>query len=134
MHVLQTVLPTRGARIPIENVAMERWRQHEKWGEQHYPNGTSDSAEAKWQADFDRQECEDAAKDGTLTWRHIAQEEISEAFAETDPAKLRAELVQAAAVLCSWIEDIDNRPSTPQQQIKHGLAYIQDKYGDGTGA
>lgn len=43
------------------------------------------------------------------TWLLIALEEVFEALAESDPAKLRAELVQSAAVHVAWIEAIDRR-------------------------
>ncbi|MEY9934267.1 hypothetical protein ABH926_008932 [Catenulispora sp. GP43] len=36
-------------------------------------------------------------------------EEVYEALAEVDPAALRAELVQVAAVAAAWVEDIDSR-------------------------
>lgn len=50
-----------------------------------------------------------AAEHGGLTWRHILAEEMFEALAESDPAKLRAELVQVAAVAVQWVEAIDRR-------------------------
>jgi hypothetical protein len=51
------------------------------------------------------------AADGTLTWVDILREEVFEAFAETDPALLRAELVQVGAMAAKWIESIDGRES-----------------------
>jgi hypothetical protein len=39
----------------------------------------------------------------------VLDEEVWEAFAESDPAKLRAELVQVAAVAFRWIEALDAR-------------------------
>ena len=53
--------------------------------------------------------CDEAAKSGTLTWRHILLEEVFEALAESDPAKLRTESIQSAAVIAAWVEDIDSR-------------------------
>lgn len=47
--------------------------------------------------------------DGTVTWWHILREEVFEASAEVDPAKLREELIQVAAVAMKWIEAIDRR-------------------------
>ena len=38
-------------------------------------------------------------------------EEVAEAFAEADVRRLRAELVQCAAVAVKWVEAIDRRPS-----------------------
>jgi len=43
------------------------------------------------------------------TWEMILLEEVWEALAETDPVKLRAELIQVAAVAVAWVEDIDSR-------------------------
>lgn len=45
-------------------------------------------------------------------WSLILLEEVYEALAESDPAKLRAELIQVAAVAASWIENIDRRSSS----------------------
>lgn len=45
-------------------------------------------------------------------WRHILDEEVAEALAETDPERLRAELVQVAAVAVQWIEALDRRAAT----------------------
>ena len=47
--------------------------------------------------------------DGTVTFEHILTEEWAEAIAEHDPAKLRAELIQVAAVAVQWVEAIDKR-------------------------
>lgn len=92
----------------LMDVETERLRQHEKWGEQNHPDGTGwplseDSARRA------RAECDQAAKAGKLTYRHIADEEIAEAYAESDPLKLRAELIQTAAVFVAWAETIDRR-------------------------
>jgi hypothetical protein len=97
-------------------VAAERARQDAQWGEQNHPDGTG-ARTASWgalvhaetAATDARLRCQRAAKVGDLTWRHILNEEVAEAFAEGDPAKLRAELVQVAAVAAAWIEAIDRR-------------------------
>ena len=44
-----------------------------------------------------------------LTWMHLVREEVAEAFAEEDPDRLRAELLQVAALCVSWIVSIDKR-------------------------
>jgi hypothetical protein len=41
------------------------------------------------------------------TWRLVLAEEVAEAFAETDPARLREELIQVAATAVRWVEAID---------------------------
>jgi hypothetical protein len=63
----------------LDEVQDERRRQDAKWGEQNHPDGT------------------------------IALEEVFEALVETDPAKLRDELLQVAAVAVAWVEAIDRR-------------------------
>lgn len=106
--------------IPGSNVSMvqaaadvirERVRQVEKWGDDSHKDradGTglpSDQACAEF-AKLITDTNDDA---GTLTWRDILHEEVCEAFAETDPVKLRTELVQVAAVAVKWVEAIDRR-------------------------
>jgi hypothetical protein len=91
-------------------VADERIRQDEKWGEQNHPSGTGGVTLRRW-ADQDRSICQEAFRKGVGTWRHILNEEVSEALAEDDPAKLRTELIQIAAVATAWIEAIDRRSS-----------------------
>lgn len=96
----------------LQDVAVERAFQNGKWGEQNHPDGTGlDCPSSGWLAASYRQDCQRAAEDGTLTWRHILREEYAEALAEDDPAKLRAELIQVAAVAAAWAEAIDRRPS-----------------------
>lgn len=46
--------------------------------------------------------------DDTCTWWLILREEVFEAAAEEDPAKLRAELVQVAAVALKMIDALDH--------------------------
>jgi hypothetical protein len=43
------------------------------------------------------------------TWMHLVREEVAEAFQESDPARLREELIQVAALCVSWVEQIDAR-------------------------
>ena len=78
----------------LSEVAKERWHQEDKWGQQDNP-------------DFE--------------WVSILTEEVGEAAAEVNEAnfvsgknrgdfsKLRAELVQVAAVAVAWVECIDRR-------------------------
>jgi hypothetical protein len=91
----------------LADIADERHRQDEKWGERHWPDGThanyeSDANGARWI-------CEHYAESGELTWADILNEEFREARAETDWPKLRKELIQVAAVCVAWIEDGDQR-------------------------
>ncbi len=110
----------------LNDVAVERMEQHKKWGEQSHPDGTGPneglavvnvigdfSAENKFSIlakDFtDSTDYLFARKAGT--WADILLEEVFEALAESDAEKLREELIQNAAVLVAWVENIDRRNS-----------------------
>ena len=100
----------------LDEIAAERLRQEEKWGEQNHPDGT----QKKWAviADGMRSKCQSKAAKGELTWRDIFEEVIWEAYGETDPALLRAELVQSAAVLVNWIGAIDRRKKNDEENVE----------------
>lgn len=91
----------------LNEIGLERERQDAKWGEQNHPDGTNN----KWAevATGMKLKCDSKSNRGQLTFRDIFEEEIWEAYAETDPDLLRAELVQCAAVLVNWIGAIDRR-------------------------
>jgi len=105
----------------LGEIARERMAQRVKHGDQsHLPDGTgprtrvlepvnevSDAAVllARWAKDA----TDTAAKNGTVTFTDILLEEVFEALAESDPARLRAELIQVAAVTVQWIEALDAR-------------------------
>ena len=92
----------------LSEVAAERAVQDQKWGEQNHLDGTGGQIAREF-ADTHRWHCQEAAKEGRLTWRHILLEEVYEALAERDPDKLRAELVQVAVVATCWAEAIGRR-------------------------
>lgn len=111
--------------IAVE-VLRERDRQDAKWGEQNHPDGTGPEAQVLSDVDARSgqyldgafgQHLATAAKTatdrlaevGAVKWSDILLEEVFEALAEDDPAKLRAELVQVAAVAQQWIGAIDRR-------------------------
>lgn len=94
----------------LDEVYDERRRQNAKWGEQDHPNGTGDPS-LRDLADHHRRVCDIRADMGDVTWRDIATEEFYEALAESDPALLREELIQLAAVAVAWAEAIDRRQS-----------------------
>ncbi|MFJ4925338.1 hypothetical protein [Streptomyces sp. NPDC088736] len=93
----------------LQEVLVERVRQDETWGEQNHPDGTGVTAEQQKLADNARAMCQQAFAEGRGDWAHVLFEEVREALAESDPAKLRAELIQVAAVACVWVESIDRR-------------------------
>lgn len=87
-------------------IAAERARQDAKWGQQNHLDGTGGDRLERAAA-YAKADCDAAVKSGRLTWLHILIEEVAEALAETSKAKLRAELIQCAAVIVAWIEKID---------------------------
>ncbi|UFU14584.1 TetR/AcrR family transcriptional regulator [Curtobacterium sp. C1] len=114
-----------GRRVAAD-VRAERGRQNAKWGEQNHPDGTGpdvrvlehvdacasyflDLARGAVLADAAKLATDSRAADGTVTWLDITLEEVFEAMAESDPRKLRTELVQASAVMQQWAEAIDRR-------------------------
>lgn len=99
---------TPGVGDFAEEVDAERQRQLAKFGEQHHPDGTGlpvyQAGAIRYRNHADR-----AAAAGHLAWRDVLMEEVYESLAEADPARLRAELLQVAAVCAAWIADIDSR-------------------------
>lgn len=91
-----------------EEIGAERQRQLDKWGDPHHPDGTS-GHNYRREADAARRASRRVLDRDTVTWAHILREEFWEAMAETDTVKLRAELIQVAAVCAAWVEDIDGR-------------------------
>lgn len=92
----------------VADVISERLAQDEKWGQQNHSDGTGQPwYQAK--AGFAREDADTAASAGQLTWLLILREEFYEAMAESDPVRLREELIQVAAVAVAWVEAIDRR-------------------------
>lgn len=106
----------------LRDIETERRRQVDKWGIQHRREldpliepvvRERTVRQAKAQCDYS----EDAGKanpariypyTGGATWEEVLDEEIAEAYNEGyDKAARRKELVQCAAVLVAWIEDLD---------------------------
>lgn len=105
-----TLFTTPGVKAFAEAVDAERGRQLAKFGDQWHPDGTGGSGR-RAQADGFRADCEYLANNDCTTWFPVLLEEVYEAGAEDDPAQLRAELVQVAAVCAAWINDLDRRPT-----------------------
>lgn len=101
----------------LAEVADERARQDAKWGEQNHIDGTGPRVPYAGRpcymadaAEDARRRCQANGQPGRPdTWRDILLEEVFEALAEADPAKLRMELIQVAAVAAQWVECIDRR-------------------------
>jgi hypothetical protein len=65
----------------------------------------ADIVETLFRHDYEMRELED----GAPTWMALVREEVAEAFKEEDPLRLRAELLQVAALCVSWMEKLDER-------------------------
>jgi len=92
----------------LDDIYAERQRQNDKWGEQNHPIGNGQ------QSDIDlairaKETCEEATLRGEVTWRHILNEEIAEIYAETEPSRLREEMIQSAAVIVAMLECLDRQ-------------------------
>lgn len=107
-------------RRVLLDIHAERTSQNATWGEQAHPDGTGHGV---YLFDFDalptygvcariaRNHTDELRSDGCPLWAPILLEEVFEALAEDDPERLRAELVQVAAVAAAWVEALDRRQS-----------------------
>ncbi len=98
----------------LAKVYAEIGRQDAKWGQQNHPDGTGSDSRPFAYTDVNLDlrtgeevahiftaACQRAFAEGRGTWRHILDEEVAEAYAETGDA-LSEELVQVAAVAVQW--------------------------------
>lgn len=117
-----TLFTTPGLARFAEAVDTERQAQLVKWGDQRHADGTGAEYYVAM-ADQARDDVEHAAETPKgPRWALILLEEVYEALAETDPAKLRTELVQAGAVIAAWVSDIERRPA-PEDDRPTGQKY-----------
>ena len=102
----------------LAQVWEERERQDQKWGEQNHPDGTRDDRRLLGDVSLPtwgticyraRNMTDQLNKEGRATYLEIMLEEVAEAFSESNPVSLRAELIQIAAVAVQWVEAIDRR-------------------------
>ncbi len=96
---------TPGMTAFTRAVDEERQRQLARWGDQAHPNGTGEAFTAVL-ARVVREQCQEAAAEGRLTWQLILLEEVFEALAEADEGALLTELDQVAAVCAAWRWDL----------------------------
>lgn len=113
----------------LRDVLAERGRQDARWGRQDHPQGTGPQTypmdplywdptnTGAWLAELFKTTAVIRAQQGRLTWRDILLEEVFEALAEDGPEKLRAELVQVAAVAVAMIESLDRGVSDPSEKV-----------------
>lgn len=104
--------------LVLYDIAIERQRQLDKWGDQSLPDNTG-PLEALPQGYTYLETLERVRQFNDLynnpTWDYVLLEEVMEALSEKKRANLRQELVEVAAVCVSWVEDID-RKKKPQDQ------------------
>ncbi|GAA1825942.1 hypothetical protein GCM10009735_71450 [Actinomadura chokoriensis] len=110
------------ARV-LADVRAEREAQDRMWGVQEFPDGSG--PEFAEHAEAAKRECATAYQQGELTWRHVLTEEFFEALAESDPAALRTELVQTAAVAVKWIQSLDRRHGATVHPAKDGGGAVE---------
>jgi hypothetical protein len=92
----------------FSEISRERKRQDEKRGEQNHPMLSAYEDLESIRARLHEFRALNEDKDYRC-WLTILQEEIGEAFAETDPEKQREKMVQVAAVAVQIIEYLDRR-------------------------
>ncbi|RCG27195.1 hypothetical protein DQ384_26100 [Sphaerisporangium album] len=103
----------------IDDVTAARARQQALDGQQDYADGTG--PEVLWgRTDIARHvamhaqhECLGRLTQGRATWLDILHADTAEAFAQDDPAKLRAALIRVAVDAVAWAEAIDRRGGAP---------------------
>jgi len=104
----------RRARSAMIPVLQERMRQVMLWGHDGHQDGTGfgDGEGPAMHVPpmrMMRRLWDWAEHNDRITFAWILLEEVVEVMHETDPVKLRGELVQVAAVCVRWIEDLDRR-------------------------
>ncbi|QFY09604.1 hypothetical protein GBF35_25750 [Nonomuraea phyllanthi] len=93
-------------------VLAERMRQHRKYGQQqHRDHATYEAVEFEYPAKLASIERYINADPDKKTWQSILLEQVYGAMAADELPGQRQRLVQAAAVILAWIEDIDTRPA-----------------------
>ncbi|MEO3978819.1 hypothetical protein [Streptomyces sp. CAU 1734] len=108
---------TPGLATLAEDIDRERQRYHAVWGDEHldrHADGTSNDPTSRVMRESARVLCDLAAEHGNLTWARILEVEHSAVLAETDPVRLRTELVKLGAVVAAWAYDLDRRTATEQ--------------------
>lgn len=102
-----------GELVALSHFSFERRRQDRKWGSLEkqidVPNGTGITEMQTSDRDFAQMVCDDAFEAGEGTWADVLREEVMEALAESDPKRLRVELIEVGAVACKWVEILDRR-------------------------
>lgn len=107
----------------IESILAERERQEQKWGTQHHPsfdqtllNRIGGCGPERMSEEYEIPSearakflCEESFRKNQGTWAHILVEEVSEVIGTCNQDKevTKKELIQTAAVIFAWLEDLD---------------------------
>lgn len=100
----------------LDEVAVERVRQLEMWGQQDHPVTFNSNAWVE-ENDYWHDKNDQRVEQGTLTWDGILMEEVAEALMETDLHRQRKEFIEVAAVAIAAAEAVDRR--ILQQEREH---------------
>lgn len=133
------MIKTKKIQSIFGEILEERHRQDEKWGTQNLPclnetilkNGTSSQMTKFYgiKTEFGaKQMCDKATENKCLTFAHIAIEEMAEILSEFDTENRRTEIIQLAAVLVQWVENIDKKQEkfNSKGQLNEILPEYQD--------
>jgi hypothetical protein len=91
----------------------ERVAQDAKWGIQNHANGTGNRF-FTWLMNWAKRRCD---RGNPVKWEKILTEEVCESYAESDPVRLREELIQSAAVIVNWVGAIDRKARLYAQSL-----------------
>ncbi len=113
-HIANQWSPRPGLEGVLDEIAVRRARQRTAHGggEHCLPDGTGQHPE-NIDADVTRMACDQATEGGYLDWLHIVRAAAAQAYAESRPTQLRADLVDLAARVTGWIQAIDHRAEDP---------------------
>ncbi len=94
----------------VREVLAERERQHRTYGQQQYRDHATYSREEFQYLELLAQAERQINADPELkSWPSILLEQVYGALGADELAGLRAGLIQSAAVIAAWVEDIDTR-------------------------
>lgn len=113
---IETLIDAHRTLGVLDEVAVERAKQDARFGLQDICGNTGGPMfEVRLIGARGRYEAASTKKGGPgAGWAEILDEECSEALAETDPDKLREELIQTAACAVGFVEALDRRKRREQ--------------------
>lgn len=108
-------------KVAAADVFAERIRAHLKFGEVNLPDGTGTPFDLILLNEVRRGV---AAAGGHKSFRSVLEEEVLEAFAESDIVRLRAELVQVASTAMQWVEKLDRESKVEEKMSAIALRVV----------